>query len=353
MVLASRFVLVAPSLFLAIGSARLPATPVVPVDDPTDFFEVLGDPTAIARQIDETIGAVLRECMAAQQQIHVVSTDARFELEDLTFEETFDRTLERSFGDLVAVIVDPEVLAIDPERFDDPTLIVRDDLLIDTDLLVDSNLIDVAAASDLVIARETDLGLRLEPAAEGYGIGLTAYETAAPDPNIEVVAQLDRAEMVDYETALFGKPIAELGPDETGGCAQRSLDVLNTQVVPELIAADAELAALDLAIGDDTNFQVAVEAWSECVTASEMSGVDDLRTPDDAIALTRQRFEQAGNDAGLLDAARAFELQLAEIDFGCRARTTDLAIAAVIADAGTPYVERSQVAIASIGEAAP
>ncbi len=350
MVLASRFVFVAPSLLLAFGSAQLPATPVVPVDDPTDFFEVLGDPTAIARQIDETIGAVLRECMAAQQQIHVVSTDARFDIEDLTFEQTLDRTLERSFGDLVAVIV-PEVLAIDPERLDDPTLIERDDLLIETDVLVDSNLIDVAAAPDLVIARETDVGLRLEPAAEGYGIGLTAYETAEPDPNIELVAQLDRVELIEYETALFGKPIAELGPDETGGCAQRSLDFLIAEVVPELIAADVELAALELAIGDDTNFQVAAEAWSECVTASEMSGVGDLRTPDDAIALSRQKFEQAGNDAGLLDAARAFELQLAEIDFGCRARTTDLAIAAVIADAGTPYVARSQAAIASIREA--
>ena len=351
MVLASRFVLVAPALLLAIGSAQLPATPFVPVDDPTDFFEVLGDPTAIARQIDETIGAVLRECMAAQQQIHVVSTDARFDIEDLTFEETLDRTLERSFGDLVPVIV-PEVLAIDPERLDDPTLIERDDLLIETDLLVDSNLIDIAAAPDLVIARETDVGLRLEPAAEGYGIGLTAYETAEHDPNIELVAQLDGPALIDYETALFGKPIEELGPDETGGCAQRSLDVLNSEVVPELVATDAELAALDLAIGNDTNFQVAAEAWSECVTASDMRGVDDLRTPDDAIALTRQKFEQAGNDAGLLVEARAFELQLAEIDFGCRARTTDLAIAAVIADAGTPYVARSQVAVESIKEAA-
>ena len=351
MVLASRFVLVAPALLLAIGSAQLPATPFVPVDDPTDFFEVLGDPTAIARQIDETIGAVLRECMAAQQQIHVVSTDARFDIEDLTFEETLDRTLERSFGDIVAVIVEPEVLAINPERLDDPTLIERDDLLIDTDLLVDSNLIDIAAAPDLVIARETDVGLRLEPAAEGYGIGLTAYETAEHDPNIELVAQLDGPALIDYETALFGKPIAELGPDETGGCAQRSLDVLIAEVVPELVATDAELAALDLAIGNDTNFQVAAEAWSECVTASEMSGVVDLRTPDDAIALSRQKFEQAGNDAGLLVEARAFELQLAEIDFGCRARTTDLAIAAVIADAGTPYVARSQAAIASIREA--
>ena len=34
MVLASRFVFVAPSLLLAFGCAQLPATPVVPVDDP-------------------------------------------------------------------------------------------------------------------------------------------------------------------------------------------------------------------------------------------------------------------------------------------------------------------------------
>jgi hypothetical protein len=339
----------APVGVILLALAR-PVAPI-PVDDPTLFLATFDDPTSVAREIDETMGAVLQDCMAAQDQIHVVSPSARFSIEQVTFADALQPTVERSLGDILPQIVEPEIVRLDPRVLDDLTPVDRDDLLIEPDALVDTNVIEIAELPELVAPRLTDPDLRLRPVDEGYGISLGSYLAAEPDPNIDVVEELSPVELIEFEVALFGNPVDELDRGETGGCAEVSLEVLLDEVIPELEAMDAELAELEEAIMDDPEFGRAIEEWSRCVATSGIAEAADLGSLDEAVELTRTRFEAAGADSGLLADARGFERRLAVVDFECRSLTTDLAIAAVVADRGAPYVERSLEAIERIKEA--
>ncbi len=321
--------------------------------DAAAFVAVFDDPTALAIEIDTRVTTVIGECMTARDQQYVVNTDARFDISELTLEAALEPTLERSFGDLVPQLATQTELELGPaaDRFDQFAL--RQDVLVSPDQL-DTAVVPLLLESEaLFTSRVTDVDLRLLPLVEGYAIAFSGYELVEPDPNLAIVEELTAPQLELYEEAFYGKPLAELAENETGGCAELGVDVLEDEIIPELLARDAELAALEQKILADPGFTNALDEWRECVSSSGVAGSADLRTLDDAVALTTERFTAAGADADLLSAARQFEKDLATADFDCRARSTDLAIAAVVAREGLPYVNEVERLTVQLRERTP
>lgn len=321
--------------------------------DAAAFVSVFDDPTSLAIEIDTRVASVIGECMTEKEQQYVVSTDARFNISELTLEAALDPALERSFGDLVPQLATAAELDLGAgaTRFDRFSL--RTDVLIEPDQLDIAVVPRLLESEALFTSRNTDVDLRLFPLSEGYAVAWSGYELLEPDPNLAIVETLSAPQLELYEEAFYGKPLANLAEDETGGCAELGVDVLLEEIIPELVARDAELAALEQKILADPGFTNALVEWRQCVSSSGVAGSEGLQTLDDAVALTTERFTAAGTDARRLNEARQFERDLATADFDCRARSTDLAIAAVVAREGLPYVNGIESLTAQLRERTP
>lgn len=330
-------------LFVLASTSTLAAQDAV---DSENLLRTFDDPTLMAREIDARVSTVVADCMETENQPYEVSVDARFRLEDISIEDTLKRGIEPSFGELVPQLVDPDTLPLDTVTFD-PDLF-NPDVLIDRDLLEPFVVPDVLVEDALVDVRRTDLGVRLDPEIQGYGIALQGYELLEPDPNLIIVESLPRAQLIDYEVALYGVELVDLGDDETGGCAEEGVDVLLAEIIPELEERDAELGRLQAAIATDPGHVEALEAWRSCMIESGVDDADEFFTPDDAIDWSRNRFELAGRDDTMLRDARMAEMKLAAVDFGCRAGSTDLATASVVAREGALYADGVDVFVGQL-----
>lgn len=346
--------LLAALLVVASTTPPLYAQSEVAVDPLLVAFD---DPTLLARAIDQRVGREVAECMQGEGFEYAVAPDARFDLQKIDVTDVLVPKFDSFLRELVPRVVDPEVLE---SAFIEPGVIEFQPNLIapfNPDLL-DAPLLQAQPVPEFPVEvdpRFTDPGLRLQPSVEGYGVGFPSFEIVEVNPNIEIVRDLSPVRLAEYEEAFYGIRLDEVEFDTViGGCAERIDSILVDEIIPLLRELDRQLETFKNEIETSSEFNNALVEWSECLSATPFGEGLALQSPDEAVRLATDRFEALGegDESGIED-AREFETALAEADYGCRARTTDLAIASVMLRSGGDIAVQTLDVAAELAEVTP